>query len=168
MRKLFTALAALALVAGGGTAASASPEVPAVSYSVCNYNYGGCVLATGSGNQMQVSDSADSLYTEVSPVECGGDTTTCHEFKDTTTGLCWKYDPNISGKPMVELACTTSGTTGEEEEMSVTSVTDGVAISPEWTFDNEATDSIMCDYEDDQLVSVCSQDGSGKTWVLDS
>jgi hypothetical protein len=155
------ALGAAVLAAG---AAQAAPDLN--TYSVVQENYGGAILAHGSGAQVTVSDTTNNTYELTDPTrDCtGGTGNTCEHWQDAQTGLCLKEDPNISGVPVVEYTCEDSGTVNEEEQWTGAPVDQSGRDSTLYVFDTEATDSTLCDVSG--KVRMCPSGGSGESWEI--
>jgi hypothetical protein len=87
------------------------------TFNICNYADNSCITSNGvSGDQVHTTTGTAHLFEWTGPAAA--------ELKDTSTGLCLKDDPNV-GNDVVELACSNSGTTEEEEQWDLV-FSDGV------------------------------------------
>lgn len=161
---------AVMLLTGGtaATAAAARPRIPATDYQICNSDSGrgGCIAAAVVGQDAVMSDTTAHSFQEIDVYDnCASEEgDVCAKFEDTTTHECLKADPNITGRPIVGLACTSSETSTTGEEETFAEPTPGA-------------DGMPCAYSDDQYtnlndnidsdVVLATSSAYGNDWLLD-
>jgi hypothetical protein len=136
--------------------ATADSDPTICSYAPGTAVNGECIVAAGSGQQVYVTKSGLPGFT----FEYTND-----ELQDTVTGLCLKDDPNV-GNIVVELACTTSGSTGEKEEWTKTGVDDNkyYVFENYYAIDNGLTGALFLHVDTSDGDVNCYKDTSGSEW----
>ncbi len=144
------------------------PDV--TTYTICNYDYGGCIYGAVSGKDVYVSVTTNDVFELANgsgSLACFGDTATCYEFRDTVTGLCIEYisqDNYYRGN-----TCYSNGGTIEMAEWFAwgPNPTD---LSSNGAFDNGAGNGSgeqVCEQDGgNRLIYTCNDGDPGYLWSL--